>query len=206
MTEQATIYDEQYTTKTGLDQGKDDSNHDKTTAYRDVKRAMIDLETLGTAPGCVILQIGIVTNFQYAFDLTVKDEFTLPIEEQKDRSIDPETLVWWKKHPVAAIRMMRSYKSRVEFSCVQVAIHVSALLQEADEVWANSPSFDCSILREFLCQYAKGPTWKYYQERDFRTAKALRPNVPYVKPEHAHSALADAQAQVDHLIKLGVWR
>lgn len=80
------------------------------------------------------------------------------------------------------------------------------MLRGVDEVWGNSPSFDCAILVEFVGRYAGAVPWKFTQERDFRTARALNPAAPYERPADAHSALADALAQAAHLDKLGIWR
>lgn len=169
---------------------------------------MIDLETLGTKPGCVILEIGIVCNFpspNHPDDGDWQGSLPVKIERQSDLTADPDTIAWWMRHPDAWARVSANQTTAVfpEDMCRQI----NWMLRMCDEVWANSPSFDCNILSDFMDRYSDtGLSWESYQERDFRTAKALTPGIDYVAPENAHGALADAIAQANHLDKLGIWR
>lgn len=174
-----------------------------------IKRAMIDLETLGTKPGCVILEIGIVCNFPSP-DSSIDSDWGLDIPVritgQKVMIIDPDTIAWWMKHPDAWARICAN---QIDTDHPDVASDVIFhVLSMCDEIWANSPSFDCAILSHFISHYTPGVgiPWKHSQERDFRTARALHPEAPYTPPENAHGALADAIAQAAHLDKLGIWR
>ena len=172
------------------------------------KRAMIDLETLGTKPGCVILEIGIVCNFTDPFKGRFADwrmYLNLDLASQKTRTIDPLTLDWWRSRENAFERVLDVPKHE-QLDPITACKQAALVLSRVDEVWANSPSFDCVILREFFEFAGVEVPWKYYQERDFRTAKALHPDVIYPSVTNAHNALDDAAAQAVHLDKLGLWR
>jgi hypothetical protein len=176
-----------------------------------IRRAMIDIETLGTKPGCVVLEIGIVCNVSNPYDANGNGaDWTMgvhvDIAQQPDALIDPATLLWWMRHPAAFDRLVKAQRDWQTVSPAAAIDTLATMIRCVDDVWANSPSFDCAILRGFFDRYAGAAPWRYVQERDFRTARALRPDVPYVPPAEAHGALADALAQAAHLDKLGIWR
>lgn len=176
------------------------------------KRAMIDLETLGTKPGCVILEIGIVVNWNARAEFPGVPPcfhshlWLLRPEDQRDRHVDPDTVVWWTRHPRAMLRMIARHRDILRHEMHDACDQIFMLLRQADEIWANSPSFDCAILKEFIGCMPDGEPWKFTKERDFRTAAALRPDCPYKPPRDAHGALADALEQARHLDRLGIWR
>lgn len=62
-----------------------------------MSHVMLDLETLGRGPGCVILSIGAVT-FN-PFGEGYKHEFTCNIEPEISKqlgfTVDPDTVAWW---------------------------------------------------------------------------------------------------------------
>lgn len=175
-----------------------------------IRRAMIDIETLGTKPGCVVLEIGIVCNFQNPYDASGNPgdwsaDIHVDIAQQPDALIDPATLRWWMGHAAAFDRLVQAQLTGKAVAPTSAIDTLAVMLRSVDEVWANSPSFDCAILVDFVDRYAGAVPWRYVQERDFRTARALRPDVPYERPADAHSALADATAQAEHLKKLNLW-
>jgi len=165
------------------------------------KRVMIDIETLGTQPGCPILEIGIVSNF-----LEEHYEIILPYDRQLCARVELETLAWWVRHP-AALDAVVARQTCPSHTLINAAALVVAALDKADEVWANSPSFDCLILRDFCAShYPSAKLWHHTVERDFRTVRALYPGVDYMPSAFAYGALADAIAQAAHLEKLNLWR
>lgn len=176
-----------------------------------IRRAMIDIETLGTKPGCVVLEIGIVCNVSNPYDANGNGadwsaSCHVDIAQQPDALIDPATLLWWMRHPVAFDRLTKAQLTGQAVAPTSAIDTLAVMLRGVDEVWANSPSFDCAILVDFVDRHAGAVPWRYVQERDFRTARALHTDVPYVPPTDAHSALADALAQAAHLDRLGIWR
>lgn len=175
-------------------------------------KVMIDIETLGRKPGCVILEVGIVGIVGTPNSATgkpyeqYKSSIAISIESQKLQAIEPDTLKWWMEKPDAwklicerQAHVRCNQKSAAKF----IASHLTDLAP--DEIWANSPSFDLAILREFFERNGSSVPWEYWQERDFRTVKA-RSSIKYLPPKDAHGALADAVAQADYLDAIGIWR
>jgi len=67
-------------------------------------------------------------------------------------------------------------------------------------IWANGASFDFPILAEAYRLSGTARPWHFRNERDYRTLKALWPDVP--QPQRSgthHNALDDAIHQATHL-------
>lgn len=169
-------------------------------------KIMIDIETLGRKPGCVVLEVGIVaisgeTGKPYdRFSVST----SVSIKLQENRTIEADTLVWWMAHPAAWAEICKGQINAPSPVCVAKSLAKFIEDIAPDEVWSNSPTFDCAIMRDFLEQYGQVVPWEYWKERDFRTVKA-RQTLKYVPPKNAHSAVADAIAQADYLDAIGIW-
>lgn len=172
---------------------------------------MLDLETLGTTPGCIILSIGACH-----FDLTgIKSEFYAKIKMDESQkagfTVDADTLCWWLKQEDAP---------RLEVANQVDALHPAEAMQRFHNwvgnrqttsdnpnnvlMWGNGSEFDCAILRAYVSMYRIGKIWSDgSNNRCYRTVKNLFPHVP--KPEantSHHNALADAKWQAEHLISI----
>jgi len=170
-----------------------------------MKRAMIDIETLGTSMDAIIAQIGIVISQAGVCDFSFDTTLDWREQELLGRKADVFTLLWWSQED--RIAKFQELAKRQNFNRGKMAEKLDFIvfhLRDCDEVWANSPSFDLAIINNLLAQMNCGKI-SYKTEMDFRTARKLHPEVSYDYPEDAHNALADAQAQVAHLRKLGIW-
>jgi hypothetical protein len=158
---------------------------------------MLDLETLGTKPGCVVLSIGAV-----AFGPTgVGAEFytVLSHEDQVATGLveDPDTVAWWAKQSPAARRVFDEEQTPLREGlqlftafCAGVASPGKLLM------WGNGSDFDNPILRAVYDAAALNAPWGKYNNRCFRTLKNLPLSCrPMHKPEVPHHALYDAKAQ-----------
>lgn len=156
-----------------------------------MKHLMIDLETFGRNPGCVIHQIGLV---EFTDNEILRSDLLLPsIVEQMEQGliVEPETLEWWlfqgiPRHETAGRTTLAS--------CFQI---LKDFFHDADTIWANSPSFDLEIVKHFTQKIVTSFRWEYYKERDVRTLKAmlqLREIPPFQGQKH--NALDDALHQV----------
>jgi len=165
------------------------------TAPRTRARAMLDIETLDTGPEAVVTSIGIAM-----FD----DESILSITRmQLDYSddkgtINPRTVRWWLTQEGETIRgnlLGVVPPARAARVCRE-------LLKGATEVWANSPSFDCTILRNWYKRLGMDCPWHFRVERDCRTVFAYGRllSVPWPGNEQKHDAGADAVCQAKYLI------
>lgn len=155
---------------------------------------MIDIETLGTAPGSVILSIGAVE-----FDAEsgqLGDEFYAAIEPQScvdvGLSVDMSTLKWWmaqSEEARSAAFAGAEYLSKALFD-----LHQFVADAEPSRVWAKPPSFDLVLLESAYKACAITIPWHYRTPRDVRTlfdiTGAVQPDVGT-----AHNALDDAKSQ-----------
>lgn len=163
-----------------------------------MENIMIDLETLGTAPGSVILSIGAVEFDETGTGRTFYSRLNPEMQVQKfGMKIDAATVVWW---------MRQSDEARGEFSSSlgenspwRAVTEFSQFFRAtgAEYVWGNGPSFDCCNLSALFRAVGKEAPWRFYNERCFRTLYFLAPNPQ--RPAHrvgtAHNALHDARAQ-----------
>jgi hypothetical protein len=167
---------------------------------------MIDIETLSTQPNGVIVSIGAAF-----FDITdgrigqtFNQQICADFSEQSGFVTDQSTLDWWAKQTPAA----RALSLHGEAKPQEVLIHLEDWIRHQAEcelkdlqVWANSPSFDLVMLKHHFDRYAMRLPWRYYNERDVRTLKAIGdafgiPPVTDPNPGTKHTALDDALSQI----------
>lgn len=162
-----------------------------------VERVQIDLETLGLRHDAQILSIG-------AYAAYSQREFYVEIEQgaYDDKLFRREANVveWWEKRggfqpttpdpvsPGTAVQRLS-----VEFFD---EIYKETAVDDV-EVWANSPSFDLEMLRYHYRMFMLGCPWEFWQERDFRTLRALQKQLglPVARATPPHHALEDAKLQ-----------
>jgi 3' exoribonuclease, RNase T-like len=172
-----------------------------------VKHVMIDIETLGIAPGSTILSIGAVPFTEDGIDERYGG-FDEVISRRSCREAglteDPETLRWWEDQPKEASKVIAAANQPRHGSEVAnvlrdfrtwLSVVTDGLLEDL-QVWSLGASFDVVLLDEAYRRtgYGQAP-WDHRNGRCLRTLAALRPDVPRPKPEVAHDALSDAIAQ-----------
>jgi len=154
------------------------------------KRVMLDIETLGTDPGAAIVSLGAVTfgdGSREGFYRSVN----LPSATGAGLSVDGDTLEWWLEQSDTAQQQLTGGKD------LETALaDFNEFVHDADELWANSPSFDLAIIKFAMELLDIEPAWDFYQERDFRTLKNL-PGRPKIERSDEHHAMADADYQAD---------
>lgn len=155
---------------------------------------MIDIETLGTAPGSVILSIGAV-----AFDAETGEfgeEFYAAIDPQSavasGLTIDVSTVLWWMEQSEEARKAAFSGERLLGWALGEFGDYVRRV--EASRVWAKPPSFDLVLLESAFRACRTPIPWHYKTPRDCRTlfdlTGAVQPDVGT-----AHNALDDAKSQ-----------
>jgi hypothetical protein len=159
---------------------------------------MLDLETMSTDPNAAIISIGAVL-----FDLAgIHYRFYHMIDLQSStRSggvVDPSTILWWLKQGDEARLPLGNPSTDLQQALDEFRFHIS----DDMPLWGNGSDFDNVILANSYKRLGMTPPWTHRQNRCFRTMKALYPNLKYVQPAIAHNALADAEAQALHLIKI----
>lgn len=154
----------------------------------------VDLETLDTAHTSKVLSIGAV------FD---NDEYYAEVDLEGYPPTAPfttseATIEWWEKRG----GFKPSVRQVFPFEAVNgLAMWMREVAGGVTDftVWANSPSFDCAILLHHFAHWDIVPPWKFYQERDVRTAKDLASHLKLgIRiPSNPHNALQDAKNQRD---------
>lgn len=166
---------------------------------------MVDIETTGISPGCGLLAIGCTSldgKFAFYRRINPGSNFYYGLVA------DPSTLAWWEK---------QSKEARKEaFSGTEDLLSVLGAFMDFMEslervhkdvyIWGNGADFDLPILATAYKMVGfNSPPWKPFNGRCYRTLK----NLPFAKDIIAdkfegvrHTALADAQFQARHMLKI----
>jgi len=171
---------------------------------------MIDLETLGTVPGCGILSIGAVSfDEKYKFYSTISRSScsSLGLHE------DPETIKWWKQwwNAQTSTEIEATFSGTkpirtvlTDFAYWLHKVELSARDGKAF-IWSNGADFDLPILRYAYKALDLPSPWTAYRGRCYRTYKNLPENKEIKGDETGgtkHNALDDAIFQARHMTKL----
>jgi len=160
-----------------------------------MNHVMIDIETLGTAPGSVILSVGAVV-FDPDGDALGAEFYANidPVDCQKHGlTIDAATVLWWFDQTEDA----RAHLKPMRLPLTHALGGLAAFLRDnqVKRVWGHGATFD-PVLLDAACRACGLKTpWSPYDVRDTRTLYELAG----VKPDRAkgvhHNALDDARAQ-----------
>ena len=163
--------------------------------------AMIDLETLGTRPGSVILSIGAV-KFDDSSDAPFS-EFSTNISAEScvavGLTIDASTVLWWMKQSDEARKAITDRESQ---PLAMVLSSFKFWLRVVDCVWGNGAAFDNALLRSAYEAVGLACPWSYRSDRCYRTLKAQYPNIQAPTGGTLHNSLDDARNQALHLIQI----
>jgi hypothetical protein len=150
-------------------------------------RVMIDIESFGLEPGAVILSMG-ACRFRPG-DGVVGETFYVEIDRETCRDaglhVDDDTREWWAwRQDLAALSG--------DVALSDALTRLTHYLDGADEVWANSPAFDCELLEAAYDAVGATEPWESHEERDVRTLRALPGAVTVEMDGREHHALDDA--------------
>lgn len=171
----------------------------------DFDAVMLDLETLGTLPGCVIVSLGAVefdTNtgkIGRRFYRTIKIQSALNV----GLFVEGQTIEWWLKQSEEARAAI--LKDAVD---IEVALCAFALWFNPNyTIWGNGLGFDVSILKMAFHAIKYPHPWKYDAERDVRTIVAENPEL---KNKAAfvgvrHEPIADCEHQIKYVVAILQW-
>jgi len=153
------------------------------------ERVMLDIETLGTDPGCVILQVGAVRFGRDGIGAEFDESPDIVSCELNGLTIDAETLRWW---------MAQDHNDEMLLDGRGLELVLSDFADwygDADELWCKGPDFDAAILNAAYDAVGVEPPWDYWQTRDVRTIEALPVDVEVEHGGVEHDALDDARHQ-----------
>jgi DNA polymerase III epsilon subunit-like protein len=176
-----------------------------------VNNIMIDIETMGTSPTAAILSIGAVR-----FDAdTMEPEYfyrraTLQSNFDESMTVDASTINFWLSQPEPArielVTTSAEETLRVALVALYEFISPFSTTHPTPQVWANSPAFDCVILRNAYTKLGLVTPWTHRQERCYRTLKSLYPATKIEDVGVAHHALSDAMYQAKFVQATGALR
>lgn len=176
---------------------------------------MIDIETLGTRPGCVISSIGACV-----FDLhgtftnpTLHLHVSLDDSERHGFRIEADTVVWWiGQSPEARNALIDGQRTHMNgspttYSAENAVAALSLFVRSVEGepwIWCNGASFDFPILAAYFARFNRPLPWNRWQEMDLRTLKNLNKGLRLERQGTHHNALDDAIHQarlVQHILQ-----
>ena len=170
-----------------------------------MKDVMIDLETMGTGPAAAIIAIGAVE-----FDPTVGalgESFyvvvSLETSVRNGGVMGPSTVMWWLGQSEAAREAVRAEGIDINAALMQLTNWLRERASRDDlRLWGNGAGFD-NVVLETAYQHAMHPTpWNFWNNRCYRTIKAMHPSLKAIRAGTHHNALDDAITQALHLIAI----
>lgn len=157
---------------------------------------MIDIETIGVAPGATILTIAAQSFDPFGTGYYPRHYYArISLESQENRTIDDSTLEWWATQPAVVREEAFNDEGRVPLD--QALDELGKLIWNSKFLWCQGPTFDCTILEHAYKSYRKTLPWKYFMVRDSRTIFSCWPDQPI--PPTTHHALEDCRRQIGML-------
>lgn len=156
---------------------------------------MLDLETLSTRPGGIVLAAAFV---RFSDEAHTTLNLSIPDQERLGLEKDPDTVAWWhdqeQKHPGAWAAATAN-----PTPLVPALNHFAAWLQWAGPdplIWCHGATFDAPLLGEVYRRAGVPVPWTWWNVRDTRTLYDLAGinNRDYSVPP-PHVALNDAIGQ-----------
>lgn len=168
---------------------------------------MLDLETLGTIKGSVILSIAVVpfnlgkevTPFYAKLDYTTQGSLGM--------SVDLGTMQWWMKQPDTVRDEAFSGTEDLEQALKDLAMYVVDLENstgaERTFFWGKGADFDCVLLEHAYQLCGLVPPLGFRDYRCFRTLESVFAHISQPMLQgNKHSALDDARNQAAHAEKI----
>ena len=117
---------------------------------REWNNLMIDLETLGTEPGEAILSIAAVKfNQNGEVKETFKRNIDIEDSERNGFKINAAMLKWWLDNKYDVLKEQTADAQSSYFVLIDFLSWLKDI-DDYDQIWAKSPSFDCKMLSAFI--------------------------------------------------------
>jgi 3' exoribonuclease, RNase T-like len=173
----------------------------------------LDIETMATAYNAAISSIGACR-----FDLHgngigdwINDTFHINVSltncQRHGLTFDASTVLWWMKQPDEARQALIAGQqdaapliAALEALADFIGATQTASAEDAPTIWANGASFDLPILANAYRVVGMPIPWRFWQERDLRTLKAIYGGCVISLTGIPHHALDDAVYQA-HIIQ-----
>ena len=157
---------------------------------------MLDIETLGTCPDCVVLTLGAVKFNPYTREDITDGIYCKPdVDDQiaRGRIVREDTMEWWSTQAEAVREEALGMEGRIPV--VQMLQELNRFLVGANNIWAQGTVFDIGILEHLYKQYGMVANWNYWQITDSRTLFKIHGDPRVKGKEGLHNALEDCVSQ-----------
>jgi len=158
---------------------------------------MLDIETLGSKPGCVVLAVATVEFDATTHLLHYSEVIHIGSCLRHLLLVDPITLKWWTEQDLALQHRMFSGTTSLEVVLSELNQFFGETGKEAI-VWCKGMNFDFPILHEAYDRVQLPIPWHYRNIRDSRTLTAAS-ELKFEKPAGAHDPYNDCIAQIKDL-------
>ena len=130
---------------------------------------MLDIETLGTKPGCVVLSIGAVAFEKGTFNPVADMHVVVDQLHQRMMGLkeDPRTVEWWKSQQTEAWKSATQNPISVKDALKQLSLFYAK--HNPRVTWTQGNNFDPPILEHVYDMMKIAPPWKFWAVRDTRT-------------------------------------
>lgn len=169
-----------------------------------VINVMVDLETLGTKPGCKVISIGLASFNEHGSDFATE---IYPGLSYQYGHIDADTLDWWENQsPEAKTVFMKNslYGVHVGECAAKISEFIGMVKKERGldpdakckiNMWGNGATFDLTILEHLFTSHGATVPWNTFGDRCYRTAINLLGKVKLERQGTSHCAVDDAVHQ-----------
>lgn len=162
---------------------------------------MIDIETMSSNYDAAIVSIGAAQ-----FDIqtgNIGEKFYTNIDLQScidiGLSVSASTIMWWMSKEKEAQNSLINNPIRISDALHEFIIWCNAVNAIESTIWANSPSFDCVILKNAFNKCERNLPWNYWNERDVRTLISFNPDLKKsIINNLPHDALSDCLYQIKY--------
>lgn len=164
---------------------------------------MLDLETMGNCPNAAIVAVGAI-EFDAATN-TLGQQFyrgvSLETAVAEGGVIDASTVMWWLRQSDEARKDICGDGLPLRQVLSEFSTWLASL-GEGVKVWGNGAAFDNVILSQAYRRAGMPVPWPHWNDRCYRTVKAMRPDVKMERTGTHHNAIDDATSQATHLMAL----
>ena len=176
-----------------------------------MKDVMVDLETYGNTPGCIILSIGAVGFCPEQMKLESEGFYNV-ISMASCREFflgeDADTVSWWNRQSEDARKVIADAQNEdIALTLPDALENLNGYVSQfggkrSVRVWGNGANFDNPILAVAYKMAGIKPAWEFWNERCYRSLKNWVPGPKLERVGTYHNALDDARSQALHAIEL----
>lgn len=161
---------------------------------------MLDLETMGNGPQAAIIAIGAVAFDESGISSEFYTQVSLASSMRAGGVVDASTVTWWLQQDADARSAFKDNEKAPEIRAALLAFARWFDSVDGRQVWGNGAAFDNTILGAAYRAHDCPQPWAFWNDRCYRTFRALHCEVPFERKGVRHNAVDDARSQAEHLI------